>query len=70
MERVDMPIVLTTAADSKGKIERAQWVSRHIPVLGSLAWHQQRIDFRWAIKKVFDERCTLAVVNLPGTRSA
>jgi hypothetical protein len=59
-------IAITTAIDSKGKIE--QWASRDFPVLGSLAWCQQCIDFCWAIKKVLDQRHTLVVVKLLGTR--
>jgi hypothetical protein len=67
MERVEMAIAITTAIDSKGKI--GWWASRDIPVLGSLAWCQQRIDLCWAIGKVLDQRRTLAVAKLPRTQS-
>ncbi|KAF8497736.1 hypothetical protein F5888DRAFT_1889379 [Russula emetica] len=51
----------------QGKI--GWWASRDIPVLGSLAWCQQRIDLCWAIGKVLDQRRTLAVAKLPRTQS-
>jgi hypothetical protein len=67
MERVEMAIAITTAIDSKGKI--GQWANRDFPVLGSLTWSQQSIDFCWAIRKVLDQRRTLAVAKVPGTQS-
>jgi hypothetical protein len=69
MERVEMAIAITAAIDSKGKIGQWALASPDIPILGSLAWCQQRINCCRAITKVLDQRRMLAVAKLPGSRS-